>query len=73
MWQSGHAVLRLILAPDFTEDDRWRILTNLSRKIDQRLQLTVHCTEAIPLPARAKAIYVDQRIPGRAADNQEAS
>jgi hypothetical protein len=69
----GHAVLRLIPAPDFTEDDRRRILTNLSRKIDQRLQLTVHCTEAIPLAARAKAIYVDQRIPGRPSDNQEAS
>jgi phenylacetate-CoA ligase len=69
----GHAVLRLIPAPDFTEDDRRRILTNLSRKINQRLQLTVCYTEAIPLAARAKAIYVDQRIPGRVADNQGAS
>jgi phenylacetate-CoA ligase len=69
----GQAVLRLIPAPAFSEDDRRRILRNLSRRIEHRPQLMVHCTDQIPIAARPKAIYVDQRIPGRAIDSQGAS
>jgi len=64
----GRAVLRIVPAPGFGEEDAGRIQRNLGRKLDGRLALTIELVEAIPLSPRGKAIYVDQRIPreGRA-------
>jgi phenylacetate-CoA ligase len=58
----GQAVLRIVPADGFGEDDAERIHRNLGRKLDRQLAFTIELTEAIPLSARGKAIYVDQRI-----------
>lgn len=58
----GQAVLRIVSADGFGEDDADRIHRNLGRKLDSRLTFTIELTENIPLSARGKAIYVDQRI-----------
>jgi len=58
----GQAVLRIVPANGFGEDDADRIHRNLGRKLDCRLTFTIELTKAIPLSARGKAIYVDQRI-----------
>jgi len=59
----GRAVLRIVPADGFGEDDADRIDRNLGHKLDHRLTFTIELTEAIPLSPRGKAIYVDQRIP----------
>jgi phenylacetate-CoA ligase len=59
----GRAVLRIVQADGFGEDDAERIHRNLGRKLDRRLTFTIELTESIPLYARGKAIYVDQRTP----------
>jgi phenylacetate-CoA ligase len=58
----GRAVLRIMPANGFAEDDAERIHRNLGRKLDNRLAFTIELTDAIPLSPRGKAIYVDQRI-----------
>jgi len=58
----GQAVLRIVPADGFGEEDVDRIHRNLGRKLDNQLAFTIELTEAIPLSARGKAIYVDQRI-----------
>ncbi len=60
--EPGQAVLRIVPAGGFGEDDVARIQRNLSRKFDNRLAFTVELTDAIPLSTRGKAVYVDQRI-----------
>jgi len=72
----GHAVLRIVPADGFGEDDADRVCRNLGRKLDGRVTFTIELVDAIPLSARGKAIYVDQRIqqagvPVNSADNQE--
>jgi phenylacetate-CoA ligase len=58
----GRAVLRIVPANGFGEDDAKRIHRNLGRKLDRQLAFTIELTEAIPLSPRGKVIYVDQRI-----------
>jgi phenylacetate-CoA ligase len=58
----GQAVLRIVPADGFGEDDAKRIHRNLGRKLDRQLDFTIELVESIPLSARGKAIYVDQRI-----------
>ena len=58
----GQAVLRIVPADGFGEDDADRIHRNLGRKLDSQLDFTIELVEAIPLSARGKAIYVDQQI-----------
>ena len=58
----GRAVLRIVPANGFGEDDADRIHRNLGRKLDSQLAFTIELIEAIPLSTRGKAIYVDQRI-----------
>jgi phenylacetate-CoA ligase len=58
----GHAVLRIVPADGFCEDDDNRIHRNLGRKLNGRLIFTIELVDAIPLSARGKAIYVEQRI-----------
>jgi phenylacetate-CoA ligase len=59
----GRAVLRVVPAPGFGEADAGRIQRQLGRKLEDRITFTIELIEAIPLSARGKAIYVDQRIP----------
>ena len=58
----GRAVLRIVPADGFREDDADRIQRNLGRKLDVRLTFTIELVDAIPLSARGKTIYVDQQI-----------
>jgi len=58
----GQAVLRIVPANSFGDEDSRRIHHNLGRKLNGRLTFTIKLVEAIPLSARGKAIYVDQRI-----------
>ena len=58
----GQAVLRIVPAGEFGEDDANRIHRNLGRKLDNRLGFTIKLVDAIALSARGKAIYVDQQI-----------
>ena len=59
----GRAVLRIVPAARFSEDDAGRIARNLGRKLDGQLAFCIELTHAIPPSATGKAIYVDQRIP----------
>ena len=59
----GRAVLRVVPADGFADEDAVRIHHNLSRKLDSQLTFTIEQVDAIPLSPMGKAIYVDQRIP----------
>jgi phenylacetate-coenzyme A ligase PaaK-like adenylate-forming protein len=59
----GKAVLRVMPASGFSEDDKVRMQRNLRRKLDSQLIFTIKIVDAIPLSTRGKAIYVDQKIP----------
>ena len=59
----GQAVLRIVPADGFSDEDVNRIHHNLEHKLNGRLSFKVELVDSIPLSARGKAIYVDQRIP----------
>jgi len=59
----GKAVLRIVPTEGFKHEDYQRVLTNLGKKFDGRLDFTIELHNAIPLSPRGKAIYVDQHIP----------
>lgn len=59
----GQALLRLVPAEGFDEQDRQRILQNLNQKLDHGLQISIEIADSIPLTPRGKGIYVIQRIP----------
>ena len=59
----GRATLRIVPAEGFCEADRVRIVGNLGKKFDSRLEIEIRCVDAIDLTPRGKAIYVDQQIP----------
>lgn len=61
----GHAILRIVPAPGFSDADAKRIQQSLARKLDGRLAFTIESTDVIALTPRGKAIYVDQRIAER--------
>lgn len=58
----GRAVLKIVPASEFGNEDTERIYRNLRRKLTDQLTLGVELVDAIPLSPRGKAIYVDQRI-----------
>ncbi len=58
----GKAILRIVPADGFAKENADRIQRNLGRKLDGSLNFTIELVEAIPLSARGKTIYVDQRI-----------
>lgn len=58
----GRAVLRIVPANDLGNDDHRRILKNLGRKLDGRIELTIELVDTLSVSPRGKAIYVDQRI-----------
>ena len=59
----GRALLRVVPADGFTVQDVGRIQRSISQKVDNQLTFLVEQVDVIPLSARGKAIYVDQRIP----------
>jgi phenylacetate-CoA ligase len=64
----GEAVLHIVPAVGFREEDVQRVQRNLERKLDGQLAFTVELVDAIPLSPQGKAIYVDQRIAQRGSD-----
>jgi phenylacetate-CoA ligase len=58
----GRAILRIVPAGGFTEEDAKRIHRNLGPKLDGRITFRIERVDVIGLSARGKAIYVDQRI-----------
>jgi phenylacetate-CoA ligase len=58
----GQAVLRIVPADGFGEEDSDRIHRNLDHKLDSRLDFTIELVDAILLSPRGKTIYIDQRI-----------
>jgi len=59
----GEALLRLVPARGDAPPDLERMLRSLERKFAGRMRIRVELVAEIPLSARGKAIYVDQRIP----------
>lgn len=66
----GRAILRIVPADRFGEEDASRIPRNLGRKLHGRLTFTIEIVEAIPFSVRGKAVYVDQRIPQEHANRE---
>ncbi|MBN1805938.1 MAG: phenylacetate--CoA ligase family protein [Sedimentisphaerales bacterium] len=60
--KNGQAVLYVVPADGFSDDDSNRIYRNLGRKLDGQVTFTIKLVDNIPLSDRGKAIYVDQRI-----------
>lgn len=58
----GQAVLQIVPADGFRQEDTERIRRSLGRKLNGQLAFTIELVEAIPLSPRGKAIYIDQRI-----------
>lgn len=69
----GRAVLRVVPANDFSEEDTSQIRRNLGRKLDGQLSFSIELVDQIPLSPRGKAIYVDQRIPQNGLSHGEPS
>ena len=59
----GKAILRVISANGFDQEDSLRIQRNLGRKLDGRLTFDIKIVDTIDFSPRGKAVYVDQRIP----------
>jgi phenylacetate-CoA ligase len=68
--EPGKAVLKVVPAKGFDDACCRRIQQNLGRKLDGRLDFTIDLVESIPLSARGKAIYVDQRISSSAGEGR---
>lgn len=60
--EPGRALLRIVAAPAFGDAHVARILRNLDRKFAGRMQITIERVDEIPLTARGKTVYVDQRL-----------
>ena len=58
----GEAILRVVPAPGFAEQDCRRIHKNLGRKLDGRLTFTIEEVDSIPLTRRGKTVYVKQKL-----------
>lgn len=58
----GEAVLRIVPADGFGDNDRQRVLRQLGRKLEGRINVTIELADGIPLSRLGKAIYVDQQI-----------
>lgn len=58
----GRCTLKIVPEPEFGDNDAARILRNLDRKLDGRMDVTIDRVEEIPLTRNGKTIYVDQKI-----------
>jgi len=67
----GRAVLRVVPAEGFGDEDRRKIHRNLGTKLDGQVTFTIELVDAIPLSPRGKSIYVNQRIPNLAASHEQ--
>lgn len=59
----GKAILKVVPATEFREQDIATMQSNLSQKFDGRLYFDVKVIDTIALSKRGKAIFVDQHIP----------
>jgi phenylacetate-CoA ligase len=59
----GKAILKVIPATEFREQDITKIKTTLNKKFDGRFHFDVIVVQNIALSKRGKAIFVDQQIP----------
>ncbi|MBV5327341.1 MAG: hypothetical protein JZU65_06840, partial [Chlorobium sp.] len=59
----GKAVLKVVPASAFREEDIRAMQTNLGKKFDGRLRFDIKVVETIALSKMGKAIFVDQNIP----------
>lgn len=58
----GEAVLRLIAAPSFKQEEEARIRANMEKKLGDRIKFKLEFTDRIDASRSGKAIYVDQRM-----------
>ncbi len=58
----GQAVLKVVPAIGFGDEDRQRIAHSLGARLAGRIDLAIELVQTIPLSPRGKSIYVDQRI-----------
>jgi phenylacetate-CoA ligase len=61
--KSGQAILRIVPAEGFAQQDAGKIQRNLGFKLDGRVTFTIELVKVIHLSERGKAIYVDQQVP----------
>jgi phenylacetate-CoA ligase len=61
----GQAILRVVPAEGFSKKDIAKIQNRLGEKLDNSISIKIVPVEEIALSSRGKAIYVDQRIPGK--------
>ncbi len=66
----GRAVLRVVPGQGFAAADRDRVLRNLGRKLQGRVEITMEIADSLPVTERGKAIYVEQRIASGAAPTE---
>ncbi len=60
--QAGRCTLKIVPDADFSDADQARILRNLDRKFDGRMQITIESVAEIPLTRLGKTVYVDQQM-----------
>lgn len=58
----GRSVLRIVPGTGFSAADAERVLRNLRRKLNGRVELSVEIAQSLPVSPRGKTIYVDQQI-----------
>ncbi|ABM02300.1 capsular polysaccharide biosynthesis protein [Psychromonas ingrahamii 37] len=59
---AGVAVIKIKTAEGFTAEKKQRIISNISRKLDHRIAVSVTQVDDIRLTERGKSVFVDQRI-----------
>jgi len=63
----GRAVLKIAPSAQFCDEDRARMIKNLSVKFDGQVTFDVEIVDEIKLTSRGKAVYVDQQIQANVA------
>ncbi|MFT6925937.1 MAG: phenylacetate-CoA ligase [Psychromonas sp.] len=58
----GVAVIKIKTGESFTDENKQRIISNISRKLQHRVEISVAQVDDIPLTVRGKSVFVDQRI-----------
>lgn len=58
----GQAVVRVVPRTSYGENDTKKIIKTLTRRLNDRVSLTVEILDDIPLTPRGKAVWVDQRL-----------
>lgn len=58
----GVVILKIVRQPEYTEHDTEKIYAELNEKFKQQVDLHIEFVEEIPLTARGKYKYLDQRL-----------